>query len=124
MTSLTKEKSEKGNKTRGSGSQSRIVLDFDKLSPVEGSWLDNNTGQTIIFIGSEGLLSLHKTLTGSKPESAKDVEGELRDERIFERFQVTHTCTNESPCWSLHQEVKSQADASLSEDSDLSCYKR
>jgi len=81
------EKSAKANEARGSGSQSRIALDFEKLR--EAGWTikqderESSSGVKIYF---------RYTNPGGKTlKSAKDVERQLRDEGVLESFQTTPT---------------------------------
>ena len=81
----TNEKSAKANEARGSGSQSRIALDFEKLR--EAGWTikqeqrESSSGVKIYF---------RYTNPGGKTlKSAKDVERQLRDEGVLETFQTT-----------------------------------
>ena len=78
----TNEKSAKANEARGSGSQSRITLDFEKLS--EAGWTikqeerESSSGMQVYF---------RYTNPGGKTlKSAQDVERQLKSEEIYERF--------------------------------------
>ena len=78
----TKEKSAKANEAWGSGSQSRIALDFEKLREV--GWTikweerESSSGVKVYF---------RYTNPGGKTlKSAKDVERQLKSEGIYERF--------------------------------------
>ena len=84
------EKSAKANKAWGSGSQSRIALDFEKLR--EAGWTikqekkESSSGVKIYF---------RYTNPGRKTlKSAKDVEQQLRDKGVLETFQTTPTNIN------------------------------
>lgn len=97
----------KGNVIRGSGLQSRIALDFEKLR--EAGWTikqeerESSSGVKIYF---------RYTNPGGKTlKSAKDVERQLRDEGVLETFQTTQTNVN------AEQEQKSATDPSQ-DDSD------
>lgn len=96
-----------GNVIRGSGLQSRIALDFEKLR--EAGWTikqeerESSSGVKIYF---------RYTNPGGKTlKSAKDVERQLRDEGVLETFQTTQTNVN------AEQEQKSATDPSQ-DDSD------
>ena len=76
------EKLAKANEARGSGSQSRIALDFEKLR--EAGWTikredrESSSGMKVYF---------RYTNPGGKTlKSAKDVERQLKSEGIYERF--------------------------------------
>ena len=78
----TNEKSAKANEAQGSGSQSRIALDFEKLR--EAGWTikreerESSSGVKVYF---------RYTNPGGKAlKSAKDVERQLKSEGIYERF--------------------------------------
>ena len=76
----------KANKARGSGSQSRIALDFEKLR--EAGWTikqeerESSSGVKIYFC--------YTNPSGKMLKSAKDVEWQLRD-GVLETFQTTPT---------------------------------
>ena len=103
-----REKSVKGNEARGSGSRSRITLDFEKLR--NAGWMvteedkQSTSGVKVYFRYTDP--------NGKRVKSAKDVERQLKDEGTLETFVRDHT--KEKPV----QEPKSQAHDSLSEDSD------
>ena len=94
----TKEKSAKANEARGSGSQSRIALDFEKLR--EAGWTikqgerESSSGVKVYF---------RYTNPGGKTlKSAKDVERQLTSEGIYERFttqepQICQTDVRSNP---------------------------
>ena len=83
----TNKKSAKANEARGSGSQSRIALDFEKLR--EAGWTikqeerESSSGVKIYF--------RYTNPGGRTLKSAKDVERQLRDEGVLETFQTTPT---------------------------------
>lgn len=76
------EKSTKANEVQGSGSQSRIALDFEKLR--EAGWTikqeerESSLGVKVYFCYSHP--------GGKTLKSAKDVERQLKSEGIYERF--------------------------------------
>ena len=83
----TKEKSAKANNARGSGSQLRIALDFEKLR--EAGWMvqreerESSSGVKVYF---------RYTNPGGKTlKSAKDVERQVKSEGIYERFTTQDT---------------------------------
>lgn len=92
-----------GNMTRGSGIQSRIALDFEKLR--EAGWLirqeerQSSSGVKILF--------RYKNPGGKTLKSAKDVEWQLRNEGVLETFQTTQA--NDV---NAKQEQKSETDSS------------
>ena len=106
-TSAKAAKAVKGNAIRGSGTQSRIALDFDKLR--EAGWTIKQEERE----SSSGVKAyLRYTNPGGKTlKSAKDVERQLRDEGVLETFQTTKTIVN------AKQEQKSTTD-SPHDDSD------
>jgi len=78
----TNEKSAKANEAQGSGSQSRIALDFEKLR--EAGWTikqgerESSSGVKVYF--------RYSNPGGKTLKSAKDVERQLKSEGIYERF--------------------------------------
>ena len=76
------EKLAKANEARGSGSQSRIALDFEKLR--EAGWTikredrESSSGMKVYFC--------YTNPGGKTLKSAKDVERQLKSEGIYERF--------------------------------------
>ena len=86
----TNEKLAKAKKAGGSGSQSRIALNFEKLR--EAGWTikqeerESSSGVKIYFCYTN---PGRRTL-----KSAKDVEWQLRDEGFLETFQTTPTNVN------------------------------
>lgn len=100
-------KAAKGNAIRGSGTQSRIALDLDKLR--EAGWMIKQEERELSSGVKVYLRYRHpggKTLKG-----AKDVEWQLRDEGVLETFKTTKTIVN------AKQEQKSTTDSSHN-DSD------
>lgn len=79
---LTSEKSAKANEARGSGSQSRIVLNFEKLR--EAGWTikqeerETSSGVKVYF--------RYSNPGGKTLKSSEDVERQLKSEGIYERF--------------------------------------
>ena len=97
--------SAKGNEARGSGSQSRITLDFDKLR--EAGWTINQVERT----SSSGLKVFFRYVNpeGKTVKSAKDVERELKAEGIYERMLSTENAV---------PKPQSQRDSSSESDPD------
>ena len=83
----TNEKSAKANEARGSGSKSRIALDFEKLRgagwTIQQEERESSSGVKIYF--------RYTNPAGKKLKSAKDVERQLRDEGVLDTFQTTRT---------------------------------
>ena len=87
----TNKKSSKANEARGSGSQSRIALDFEKLR--EAGWTIKQEQRES---SSRVKIYFRYTNPGGKMlKSAKDVERQLRDKGILETFQTTMSTPNE-----------------------------
>ena len=82
-----REKSVKGNEARGSGSRSRITLDFEKLR--NAGWMvteedkQSTSGVKVYFRYTDP--------NGKRVKSAKDVERQLKDEGTLETFVRDHT---------------------------------
>lgn len=100
----TKEKSVSGNEARGSGSQSRIALDFQKLR--QAGWTiaeeerTSSTGVKMYF--------RYTNPAGKAVKSSKDVERQLKAEGIYDRFVSTQQSVNNEP--------EPQTEASLPEE--------
>lgn len=78
----TNEKSAKANEARGSGSQSRIALDFEKLR--EAGWMIKQEERES---SSEVKVYFRYSNPGGKTlKSAKDVERQLKSGGVYERF--------------------------------------
>ena len=93
---------------RGSGLQSRIALDFEKLRKagwtIKQEERESSSGVKIYF---------RYTNPGGKTlKSAKDVERQLRDKGVLETFQTAPTNVN------AEQEQRSAANRSHDDDSD------
>ena len=87
----SKEKSVKGNETRGSGSQSRIKLNFEKLRTAGWTITEeerqSSSGVKVYFRYSDP--------QGKTVKSAKDVERQLKDEGTLETFLLQGNETKE-----------------------------
>lgn len=78
----TREKSVKGNKARGSGSRSRITLDFEKLR--NAGWMVTEEEKQ-----STSVVKVYFRYTdpnGKTVKSEKNVERQLKDEGTLETF--------------------------------------
>ena len=92
MTETTKKADDatKDNMIQGSGSQSKIMLDFEKLR--EAGW----TIQQVKRESSSGAkICLHNTNPcGNTLKSAKDAEQQLSDEEVLHTFSTTQGNVN------------------------------
>lgn len=107
----SKEKSAKGNEARGSGSQSRIALDFEKLR--EAGWTITREERP----SSSGVKVYFRYINpaGKTVKSAKEVERQLRDERVLEKFTTMQERENVE---GEPQTSKQVTDSFLAEDPD------
>ena len=105
----TKEKSAKGNEARGSGSQSRIALDFEELR--KAGWTITREERP----SSSGVKVYFRYINpaGKTVKSAREVEKQLKEDGTVERFKTMRESDE------VEQASTSQlSDTSLSEDSD------